>query len=436
MKKLLLIIVPLMTLIMFGTVVFAETTSFRETSANEVKNTIEKYFNNYFQSFVELKQIPSDDFIEDNENTYLYQKMHALHIEFYKTVGLGYETFKFDVEYTNLLAGKKTARAKVLLNLDYRYKGFNTDSGIYRVEYNFNLRHKCGKWFITKIDTNFDEFDYFKNEVKDGLSKNPNISTLPQDSRVKATKEIIDQVYSYSLEDLEVMNAQNNESNSLNRERPEIAPAEDETTGVKPYATTVSYNNLTGVSYAQKFTEAPVSARLFYTANSDCTNFVSQCIWAAYGGYVSGNDTQTKSNISNKFRMINGGYSSTTSWFAGTGGGSPNWESVDKLWIFTTYSLKYGPQASGYNNNGYYSRLSPSNINSGNVLQFYNSSEGKYSHSVYVTYKPFKPTWNNILVCQHSNDKKDRPLAELIQVFGGSYCKMRHLVFSSAGFDK
>ena len=54
---------------------------------------------------------------------------------------------------------------------------------------------------------------------------------------------------------------------------------------------------------------------------------MSQCIWTGYGGYVEGNDAQTKSNITNRVRMV------PSIWQAGAvgGGETSDWETVGSL---------------------------------------------------------------------------------------------------------
>lgn len=48
-----------------------------------------------------------------------------------------------------------------------------------------------------------------------------------------------------------------------------------------------SYNYIAswGVQYAQAYGSTPNSN--FYSVSSDCINFVSQCVWAAYGGWYT-----------------------------------------------------------------------------------------------------------------------------------------------------
>ncbi len=84
-----------------------------------------------------------------------------------------------------------------------------------------------------------------------------------------------------------------------------------------------SYDRLVGVNYAETWWNGHNPA--YYTATSDCANFVSQCLKAGYVPFISGN------------------YS--TGWYADTGGGTAAWEivsSADTFWqnqSVTRYSV-------------------------------------------------------------------------------------------------
>ncbi|AFM01237.1 hypothetical protein Desde_2937 [Desulfitobacterium dehalogenans ATCC 51507] len=187
-------------------------------------------------------------------------------------------------------------------------------------------------------------------------------------------------------------------------------------------------------NWAHRFAELGESDRFFYTAcGNDCTNFVSQCIWAGYGGYIEGNDTQTKNNIFNRVRMVN------NVWQAGAigGGGVPNWENATNLWNYVTTNTGDGPRATGANNNQPYYNLPPSSIYYGNALQIRSGSSGEYAHSVFVTYSLDSSTteYNQVLVSQHTYDKYNRNLWELITAWGGNNCYIRKMSFNSANFS-
>jgi hypothetical protein len=58
----------------------------------------------------------------------------------------------------------------------------------------------------------------------------------------------------------------------------------------------LSVNPQNGIAYARMYALyafVPEAKRLFYyDSGTDCANFASQCIWAAYGGWVNGSDPE------------------------------------------------------------------------------------------------------------------------------------------------
>lgn len=190
-----------------------------------------------------------------------------------------------------------------------------------------------------------------------------------------------------------------------------------------PCATGYSYSGSRGAAYANKYVKNANS--YFYNAGADCTNFVSQCIWAAYGGWSSSmSDTTMASNITNKVRM-------TSTWYAGSGGGSSAWENVDGLWNYAVGNNGKGPKANGYNNGGHYSEILPIDMCVGDVLQ--KSSDGSdYSHSMYIISTPggSDPSYSEILIAQHTSNMT-RTVAEVLV----TTTYLRHMQFKYTTFD-
>ncbi|MCO1600862.1 amidase domain-containing protein [Desulfosporosinus nitroreducens] len=394
-------------------------------AGDPVKHVISQYFDNYFKSYQTLEVVNSDNLVEDNENTLLYKKMHELSVEANKLVRLSYTTFKVTLDYQNISYLNDTVNVNLLMSCDYVYSSTpDAKSSIGNINYKFSLIHENDEYKIISIDSNFDEFDNFKKSVEEKVSssKISKIDAINKTAEEKS-QEIRDTVKYISGNSL---NSENNPADSTTSSN-EVMPL-----GVN---STYSFNRMLARNWAQRFAEADESDRFFYTAytpsENDCTNFVSQCIWAGYGGYVEGNDTQTKNNINNRVRMVN------NVWQAGTGGGVPNWESVTNLWSYATTNTGNGPRATGLNNDQPYYNLSPSSIYYGNAIQARTGSSGNYTHSVFVTYSLDSSTteYNQVLVSQHTGDMYNRNLWELITSKGGNNCYLRKMSFKNANFS-
>jgi hypothetical protein len=167
----------------------------------------------------------------------------------------------------------------------------------------------------------------------------------------------------------------------------EPIPSGKEEKGAK--SVTVSYNKTAAAQYA--YTTAPSSYDPNYifcsVPGADCTNFVSQCVWAGYGGtsgYIlpvtpSNTDaviTALRNRVQNDYRMVTG------SWY-GRYWRNPqvtppaNWCGVVDFWDYAVGNTGSGPVATGFNNNKKWNQYSGT-IQRGDVLQFKTSSGSSY----------------------------------------------------------
>lgn len=214
----------------------------------------------------------------------------------------------------------------------------------------------------------------------------------------------------------------------------------DEVSMLRPVApVSRGFSKSAAAAYAKKFATAPVADRLFYTAGADCTNFVSQCVWAGYGGWVAADEVKTRANIRNKVRMVPGiSYADPDGWYGGTGGGVSTWESVGSFYQFCSANKPVGPRAQAANNGAKWTSLPGAEL--GSVLQLRSGPIGAYKHSVIVSSidtKPIGPKetiWNHTYASAHSSNYKNRRVSEFIAAFGGANCYMRRLTFGSAPF--
>ena len=184
---------------------------------------------------------------------------------------------------------------------------------------------------------------------------------------------------------------------------------------------------------------------IFKRASQDCTNFVSQCIWAGYGGadgytIPRGPDPTNptcialKKRVKEYYRMIKGIWFGRN--FDSSAGDPPAaWCGVLEFYDYVTTNTGNGPRATGYNDNKPYSSLS-TNIKMGDVLQFYNNTANRYRHSVIVvTEKTFTTAdADKIKVAQHTPNDSALKLKVKLRQYGGSSAKIRLLRFKSATF--
>ena len=113
----------------------------------------------------------------------------------------------------------------------------------------------------------------------------------------------------------------------------------------------------------------------FTNIGGDCTNFVSQCIYAGAG-------------------VMN--YTPDTGWyFRSLYDRAAAWTGVEYLYVFLTRNESYGPFAT---------EVTAAEILPGDVIQLGNSY-GEYYHSLVVM-----STSGQILVSAHTNDALNRPL--------------------------
>lgn len=113
----------------------------------------------------------------------------------------------------------------------------------------------------------------------------------------------------------------------------------------------------------------------------DCTNFVSQCIYAGSG-------------------VMN--YKPTYGWYyASANNHSPSWTGVPFLYDFLTRKTSTGPIGIA---------SSMQDIIPGDISQFADG-KGHYYHSQFIVSVGSPPSSENILVCTHTYDSKERPLS-------------------------
>ena len=196
-----------------------------------------------------------------------------------------------------------------------------------------------------------------------------------------------------------------------------------------------SYDAGTGSDYARAFALhrlVPESQQLFfYSPDDDCTNFISQCVWASYGGWVPGfDDTVTAENarrIKQDIRQITGVWYGSRNHI-----GSPAWCRVVEFYRLVTGTKSAGP-AARLVAEGTFADVPASAVRQGDIIQLVVTAytPDRFGHGVYVTCAA--PDWDNVLICCHSYDRLDSPMGEFAAQ-PAAYPRLRVLRFTPAFF--
>lgn len=202
----------------------------------------------------------------------------------------------------------------------------------------------------------------------------------------------------------------------------------------------VNYNREKARDYGIRFGNSYENG-IFKRMNGDCTNFICQCVWAAYGGTDGYTLTSPEDILALKNRVENM-YRQTPIWYGRSYNsfkafGSLSFIRVQELWNYLVNNDSSGPRAIGYNDRKHWTDLNV-DVEQGDVIQFYQESIGRYRHSVIVvsdTKQNIVESMNGVYVAQHSADFSYRPLKDAMEASCNiETCKLRLLKFLPAYF--
>ena len=185
-----------------------------------------------------------------------------------------------------------------------------------------------------------------------------------------------------------------------------------------------------GVRYARAFAlhaMVPEAERLFYYSSGDnCTNFISQCVWAAYGGWLSYAPTAVNaSRIRQNVRMVSNVWYGSF-WHVG----SPDWCRVEAFYTDVTAAKGNGPAARQIAA-GTFDTVDPGILRRGDVVQLVVRTyvPDRFGHGLYVT-EPGED-WETVRICCQSYDRLDASASEFSQ-YPSIYTRLRVLRFFPA----
>ncbi len=382
-----------------------------------ILNPVKQYFNACYKMIQTGNYINTSQYFIFNKHTLIPQRLIQNRYKLYKAFDLEIKDYRVNLEVAEVKNYKNCVAAIVIENAEYKYKHVPDDiiSKISDIEYYIEIKKINGRWKIAYMDSNKDDYQLAKDKISQYMEAKPYPVTSNRKSPADTELACINNIFDNMDDDIsrirEIMtniDTQRNADGWIKRMNATVNRK-----GTFPYDTN------RGIEYARKFSiysQIPDDEKLFYYAynGGDCTNFISQCVWAAYGGYIKEDIKGTKKNISKKRRMVYTG-NLKNSWY-GTlpeGGGTPYWENVNNFFNYVTSPKEIGPKGTVYGS-GKQADFNLNHVAPGDVIQFWPEGKEKWYHSVFVTGIYSNDNTSHIFVCQHSMDVKDRPLIELL----------------------
>lgn len=335
-KKIILVVTFFIFVANLSTYVSASTTDDKVT----LKTVINNFLKNQIDSIQSNTPISSDELMYDTKLKEYSKLQNDYFNMWYKKLNIKLLKYNLSTNFKTIIIKNNTAKINVSTDFNLTFSNSpNINQQGSGDNYYFVLKKKNSKWLITNIVTQ----DNIENSKSNLLLANDYYNLNSIDNKISHLK-----------------NALTNIDNDI------------KDTNIKVQALSKKYFNSeivntrrqAAVAYAEKWCLSRNPKYKNY-GDVDCTNFVSQCIYA-------------------------GGYEKTTTW-------QP--ESV--AWINVVAFYNFMTQKSNYGSYEYYG-----NANLGDVIQFLPRNSTTYNHAVIIT----KSSGGNLYYCAHSNNRKDYSL--------------------------
>lgn len=301
-----------------------------------------------------------------------------------KAQGIYRKDFQVDFEISNLFIETNSASATVTAKISFQYTDASQPSYLEDVFF-VELLNLNNSWFISDMTENNCWFDY---QYKDSPSFEINalIRQLEIDFASQANQETV-----------------------ITGEQPVTSKPNSLRTEMR----TLSYNPANATAYAFTYTTSISNntATDFYNDNfanqdpngGDCMNFVSQCIWAGFGGsnvaYAINNQLSPMDTVGNYVWYGTGDDNvRSSSWISCSAFRTyQKNQPADEVGLHTVkYNIDSGASFSAISN---YASILP-----GSLLHV-NSSSSDYSHAIIVT-DVYGPERSNVYFCGHNSMRK------------------------------
>lgn len=336
---------------------------------SSIKENINSILSSKYEIMKTGKSKDYSNIIGDSKLLELVNKTNDLDVNWFKNF-TKIDTYTSNVTVmSSTKTSTNTYALNVLYDIKFKLHGMNTLSQSKNEKYRFEVKYIDGKWYITKmLDLNDEDNDTSSVESVQATTETNSVGFSNYDNSIGLQIKNIDEK-SKSIEDnLKYFKVQQ----QINLK----------TQGLNTLSSDYQYSPNDAASYARTYAESPNPAYHYYDGD-DCTNFVSQCVYA--GGIPT-----------NPGVWMPGQY---------------DWNTVLG---FYSYMTNYGYATGATWTNG--ARL-------GDVVQWYNPAREEWSHSLILT----GSTDDDWLYCSHSNNRTDYPLYATYE--SSTFTNMRTIEF-------
>lgn len=436
MKKTMSLFLAIITILTIScTTAFATEVDFDEaTLRDEGTSLLTKLLERQFDANKTGEHIDTSDILANMPGTELYRQ----YLYWYSGKCNAAQEYWTDYDYSLDFAFIDGDSIVFKADLSYGRTCSKYHSEAHGFEYRIQLIQQDNKFLISDIDTEEINFFNFKIRLSPGVE---DVAVLTSDSISTVSENTLDAMIAGYAEMKNAMTSMVIDSADIvdmEEEHETYLEAVDAGTIAEPIATSFSYDRERGRRYADLYyTKGGLNScfKDFGGEGGDCTNWVSQCVWAGYGGWADGDSVATMTqNINDRKRMQSS--SNLANWFGHKIGAGDAWANVSDFWDLVTSNPSIGPKGTGHYDEKKWSTsgMKSTEIVTGQVLQVRKGNSGKYEHSVFVS-GGTNDSFANIKITQHSPYNRIM-LDELIDSWGGSTsCYMRQLKFSSANFN-
>ncbi|EPY2275151.1 amidase domain-containing protein [Clostridium sporogenes] len=344
--------------------------NFKNEDLNKIKNNINKILSSQYEIMKTGEFKSSRDIVKNSNLLQLIDKTNEFKSKWYKKINLKISHYKSSVNIDNL---KKISNDKYIVKVTYNID-FNltdaTENSSSEENYKFEIQNINGIWYITKM-LNLNEDENLDNFTEQNKNKKRSISIESEDE-FKDYQNIINGK----------INSINNISKNIDKYEEEyknmLNTTDNEVYLAKRYS---GYKANSAVQYAKKWAKGRNRKYKDWGSN-DCTNFVSQAVYA-------------------------GGIPSSSTWYSGS-----------KSWIRVINFYGY-MRGKGYTFGG----DSSSKSRLGDVIQLYSKNKRNWTHSVIITGRNGRG-W---LYCAHSQNRFNYPIANVYP--SSTYSNIRYIKF-------